>query len=101
MLLIFPEGTRSPDGRLMQFETGAAFIALAANATVIPTAITGADRLLPPGRPVLLPAKLRVTFGPPVDLSPFRERRRSRQVLREAGEAMRAALRALLPPDRR
>jgi 1-acyl-sn-glycerol-3-phosphate acyltransferase len=84
----------------MAFEQGASFVALASGAAVIPIAIDGADRLLPPGRPVLLPAKLRVSFGPPVRLSHLREQRRSREVLQQAADEMHSALRALLPPER-
>ncbi len=101
VFLIFPEGTRSHDGRLMDFELGTAFVALAAEAAVVPVAIDGADRLLPPGKPMLLPAKLRVRFGPPVDLSRHRTQRRSRDVLGKVCEEMAAALRSLLPEHRR
>ncbi len=100
VLLIFPEGARSPDGRLQPFEAGAAFIALASDAQVVPMAIDGADRLLPRGKPILLPAKLRVRFGPPVDLSRFREQPRSKELLQQVCDEMAAALRTLLPPHR-
>ena len=100
VLLIFPEGTRSADGRLQPFEPGAAFIALASGAAVVPMAIDGADRLLPRGMPILLPGKLRLRFGPPVDLSRFRGQRRTRELLQQAGDEMHAALAALLPPHR-
>ncbi len=100
MLLIFPEGTRSHDGRLKPFELGAAFIALAADCQVVPMAIDGADHLLPRGKPFLLPAKLRVRFGPPVNLSSLRAQRRSREVLQQACDQMHRALSALLPPHR-
>jgi len=100
VLLVFPEGTRSPDGRLMPFEAGAAFIALASQAHVVPVGIDGADRLLPRGKPILLPGKLRVRFGPPLDLSHYRAQRRSREVLQQACDVMSAAIRALLPPER-
>jgi 1-acyl-sn-glycerol-3-phosphate acyltransferase len=100
VLLVFPEGTRSPDGRLMPFEAGAAFIALASNADVVAVGIDGADRLLPRGKPILLPGTLRVRFGPPLDLSHYRAQRRSREVLQQACDVMSAAIRALLPPER-
>ena len=100
VLLIFPEGTRSPDGRLMELEIGAAFIALSGRAQVVPTAIVGADHLLPRGKPILLPAKLRVSFGRPVDLSGLHAQRPTRQLLHEATGRMTAALRSLLPSDR-
>jgi 1-acyl-sn-glycerol-3-phosphate acyltransferase len=101
VLLVFPEGTRSPDGKLMGLEQGAGFVALVSHAAVVPVGIDGADRLLPRGKPVLLPAKLRVRFGPPIDLSRFRSQRRSRDVLAEVCEEMGAALRSLLPERRR
>jgi 1-acyl-sn-glycerol-3-phosphate acyltransferase len=100
VLLIFPEGTRSHDGRLKDLEVGAAFIALSSGAYVVPMAIIGADGLLPRGKPVLLPAKLRVRFGPPLDLSRFRGQRPARQVLEEVSDQMAAAFRELLPPER-
>jgi 1-acyl-sn-glycerol-3-phosphate acyltransferase len=100
VLLIFPEGTRSHDGRLKEFEIGAAFMALSAHAQVVPMAILGSDRFLPRGKPILLPAKLRVRFGPPLDLSSFRGRRRTRQALQQVSSDMASALRALLPPER-
>ncbi len=100
VLLIFPEGTRSSDGRLKDLEMGAAFIALSGRAQVVPTAIVGADRLLPRGKPLLLPAKLRVRFGPPLDLSPFRGQRPTRRVLQQVTDLMAAAFRRLLPPER-
>jgi len=100
VLLIFPEGTRSPDGRLMPFEPGAAFLALASQAAVVPVGIDGADRLLPRGKPLLLPAKLRLRFGPPIDLTRSRAQRRNRDLLQQACDLMAAALRPLLPPAR-
>ena len=100
VLLIFPEGKRSADGRLQPFEPGAAFIALASGAAVVPMAIDGADRLLPRGKPILLPGKLRLRFGPPVDLSRFRGQRRTRETLQQACDEMHAALADLLPPHR-
>jgi len=101
VLLVFPEGTRSHDGCLKEFEMGAAFVALSAHAQVVPVGIDGADRLLPPGIPFLFPGKLRVRFGPALDLANLWERRRSRDALQQAADEMAAALRALLPSDRR
>jgi len=101
VLLIFPEGTRSQDGRLKELEMGAPFVALSADVQVVPIGIDGADRLLPRGVPLLFPGKLRVRFGPPLDLNHLRSRRRSREVLQQAADEMAAALRALLPSGRR
>ena len=100
VLLLFPEGTRSPDGRLQELEQGAAFIALSGNAVVVPVGLVGADRLLSRGSPILRPAKLHVRFGPPVDLSDLRGQRHTREILAQACQQMAAGMRALLPPDR-
>jgi 1-acyl-sn-glycerol-3-phosphate acyltransferase len=101
VLLVFPEGTRSPDGRLMELEPGAAFIAMQAQVQVVPVAILGADRLLPRGKPILLPAKLKVRFGPPLDPFRLRGQRSTGEALERVCEQMGEALRALLPPERR
>jgi len=101
VLLIFPEGTRSPDGRMLPLETGAAFVALSAAAQVVPVGTDGADRVLPPGSPVVRPAKLRVRFGPPVPLKDLRGERVTREAMQAATERMGAALRELLPEARR
>lgn len=100
VLLVFPEGTRSHDGRLKDLELGAAFIALSAQAQVVPLAIIGADHLLPRGKPILLPAKLRVRFGPALDLSRCWCQRLSRELCEQASRQMKAALRPLLPAER-
>jgi 1-acyl-sn-glycerol-3-phosphate acyltransferase len=67
VLGIYPEGTRSPDGRLYRGKTGVARLALATGAPVVPVAMIGTDRLQPPG--TLLP-RLRprpgLRFGPPL-----------------------------------
>jgi 1-acyl-sn-glycerol-3-phosphate acyltransferase len=100
VLLVFPEGSRSPDGRLQELEIGATFIALSACATVIPVAIDGADRVLPHHAFFPRPAKLRVRFGPPVALDGLSGSRLTREVLQEATDRVTAAMRALLPPER-
>ncbi|MBE9566662.1 MAG: 1-acyl-sn-glycerol-3-phosphate acyltransferase [Proteobacteria bacterium] len=100
VLLVFPEGTRSPDGRLQELEQGAAFIALSGKAAVVPVGLVGADRLLPKGSLILRPAKLHVRFGPPVDLSDLRGQRLTREILAQACRQMAAGMRALLPEER-
>jgi 1-acyl-sn-glycerol-3-phosphate acyltransferase len=101
VLVVFPEGTRSPDGKMIELETGAAFLALAASAQVVPVGVDGADRLLPRRWPVPRPAKLRVRFGRPLALDDLRGSRPTRQALEEATHRMAAAIRELLPPGRR
>ena len=68
---IYPEGTRSPDGRLYRGKTGVARLALESGAPVIPVVMLNADELQPPGR--LLPKfkRVKIRFGPPMDFSRY------------------------------
>jgi len=71
LLGIYPEGTRSPDGRLYRGKTGAARMALEAGVPVIPCAMIGTDRIQPIGR--TLPHVVRPTLriGRPLDFSRY------------------------------
>jgi 1-acyl-sn-glycerol-3-phosphate acyltransferase len=69
---IYPEGTRSPDGRLYRGRTGVGFLALHSGAPVIPVAMVGTDHMLPPGRRVPRPGKIEIRIGEPLDFAEFR-----------------------------
>jgi 1-acyl-sn-glycerol-3-phosphate acyltransferase len=64
---IYPEGTRSPDGRLYRGRPGIGFLALQSGAPVIPVAMIGTDRILPPGRQVPRPGKIEIRIGEPLE----------------------------------
>jgi 1-acyl-sn-glycerol-3-phosphate acyltransferase len=64
---IYPEGTRSPDGRLYRGKTGVARLALESGAPVVPVVMLNADELQPPGRILPRPARVKIRFGPPLD----------------------------------
>jgi 1-acyl-sn-glycerol-3-phosphate acyltransferase len=68
LLGIYPEGTRSPDGRLYRGKTGVARMALETGAPVVPVAMTYRFRRLPFGRRLL---QVRVRFGTPLDFSRY------------------------------
>ena len=63
---IYPEGTRSRDGRLYKGRTGVAWLALTAGVPVVPVGLVGTDQVMPIGSNVPKLAKVRVTFGPPI-----------------------------------
>ncbi len=71
LLGMYPEGTRSPDGRLYKGKTGLARLALHTGVPVIPVAMMGTDVVNPPGKKLLRPGKVRVRFGKPMDFSRF------------------------------
>lgn len=72
LLGIYPEGTRSPDGRLYKGKTGVARMALEAGVPVIPVAMVGTDKVNPIGSKMWRPRKVRIVIGEPLDFSATR-----------------------------
>ncbi|RLV50876.1 1-acyl-sn-glycerol-3-phosphate acyltransferase [Nocardioides mangrovicus] len=66
---IYPEGTRSRDGRLYRGRTGVAHLALTAGVPVVPVGLQGTERLQPVGARLPRLAKVRVEFGEPLDFT--------------------------------
>ncbi|MET1007230.1 MAG: lysophospholipid acyltransferase family protein [Propionibacteriaceae bacterium] len=79
---IYPEGTRSHDGRLYKGRTGVARLALTAGVPVIPTAVIGTDIIAPPGRIVHKIVSPTVRFGKPLDFSRYAGMSEDRFILR-------------------
>jgi 1-acyl-sn-glycerol-3-phosphate acyltransferase len=69
---IYPEGTRSPDGRLYRGRTGVGFLALHSGAPVIPVAMVGTEKILPPGHRIPRPGKIEIRIGEPMPFTEFR-----------------------------
>ena len=69
---IYPEGTRSPDGRLYRGRTGIGWLALHSGVPVIPVAMIGTDRVLPPGRTVPKLNRIQVKIGSPLTFDALR-----------------------------
>ncbi|HEY3957948.1 MAG TPA: lysophospholipid acyltransferase family protein [Streptosporangiaceae bacterium] len=63
---IYPEGTRSPDGRLYRGRIGVGWLAVNSGLPVIPVAMHGTDHLLPPGHIVPHPTRIKITIGKPL-----------------------------------
>ena len=66
-ITVFPEGTRSPDGKLLPFKKGAFFLSEATGAPVIPIVITGTERMMPKGSFRITPGEAYVRFLSPID----------------------------------
>jgi 1-acyl-sn-glycerol-3-phosphate acyltransferase len=71
LLGMYPEGTRSPDGRLYKGKTGLARLALETQVPVIPVAMIGTDVVNPPGSKMWRFGRVTVRFGKPMDFSRF------------------------------
>lgn len=85
-LVIYPEGTRSPDGRLLPFKRGAFLIAIRAGRPLVPITITGAERALPKGELRIRPSEIIIRFHPAIDVSGYGEA--DRELLLESVRAV-------------
>jgi 1-acyl-sn-glycerol-3-phosphate acyltransferase len=70
-LVVFPEGTRSRDGRIQPFKKGPFVVAMEAGVPVVPVAISGSGRVTPKDAIAVVPGTIRVTIGDPVDPRAF------------------------------
>jgi 1-acyl-sn-glycerol-3-phosphate acyltransferase len=70
-LVVFPEGTRSKDGRILPFKKGPFVVAMEAGVPVVPVAISGSGRVTPKNVIAVVPGTIRVAIGEPVDPRAF------------------------------
>ncbi len=88
LLGVYPEGTRSPDGRLYRGKTGPVRMALEAGVPIVPCAIFGSRDAQPPGTYVPKRHPVTVRYGRPIDLSRYAEDREDPFVLRSATDEL-------------
>jgi 1-acyl-sn-glycerol-3-phosphate acyltransferase len=88
LLGIYPVGTRSPHGRLYRGKTGPVRMALEADVPVVPCAVIGTDRAMPTGAYMPRRRPVTVRYGPPIDLSRYRDRRDDPFVLRSGTDEL-------------
>jgi 1-acyl-sn-glycerol-3-phosphate acyltransferase len=94
--LIYPEGTRSPDGRLQEFKKGAVVMAIKAGVPIVPMACSGAHRIMEKRSLVIHSGEIVIEFLDPIDSSGYSLEQRD--IL---NERIREAMAAGLPPDQR
>lgn len=95
LLGIYPEGTRSPDGRLYRGRTGIARIALEAGVPIVPVAMIGTFEIQPPGQVYPKIKKVKVAYGEPMDFSHLKDSVRDPAVLRDITNQVTSAIQAL------
>ena len=93
-MTIYPEGTRSPDGRLLPFKKGPFHLAAETGFPIVPVTILGTEEMLPKGRNIVKSGTATLVFHPAVDPKQFSARE-------ELMEAVRQAINSALPAERR
>jgi 1-acyl-sn-glycerol-3-phosphate acyltransferase len=92
LLGIYPEGTRSQDGRLYRGKTGVARLAIEAGVPVIPVAMIGTDVAQPVGQKVPSRVSIGVRLGKPIDIAEYVGRQDDREALRELTDKVMSAI---------
>ncbi|MFB9377703.1 lysophospholipid acyltransferase family protein [Kineococcus gynurae] len=92
---IYPEGTRSPDGRLYRGRTGVARIALRSGVPVLPVAMVGTEKVIPKHRVLPRIRRVGVVVGAPLDFSDRSAQADDETVVRAVTEEVMAAIRSL------
>jgi 1-acyl-sn-glycerol-3-phosphate acyltransferase len=93
-VVVFPEGTRSRDGRLLRFKKGGFLLAVQARTQIVPVTINGSGRVLPSGGWKLRPGIIEVRVGKPIAVEGYRVGK-----LRALSDQVRQAIAANLRPD--
>ena len=95
MLGIYPEGTRSPDGKLYRGRTGVARMVLEAGVPVIPVAMIDTEKVMPIGTRLPKVRRIGIIFGEPLDFTRFEGMEGDRFVLRSVTDEIMYELRGL------
>jgi len=73
-VIIFPEGTRSKDGKLHDFKAGAMILAIKSGVPIVPVAIRGTYEILPKGKLLMTPGKVHIRVGRPIETKNYNAR---------------------------
>jgi 1-acyl-sn-glycerol-3-phosphate acyltransferase len=93
-IMVFPEGTRSRDGRLSTFKKGPFFLAQQTQAPIIPIAVSGTQNMMRKGSSAITPGLARILVLPPIEPGGFETRE-------DLMRAVRKAIADALPPEMR
>lgn len=95
LLGIYPEGTRSPDGRLYRGRTGIARMAMEAKVPVIPVIMVDTDTAMPIGQRLPRVVRVGIVIGEPLDFSRYAGMENDRYILRSVTDEIMVALQRL------
>ncbi len=88
-VVIFPEGTRSPDGKLQPFKSGGAILAIRAQVPVVPVAILGTHEIMPKGSLRVRKGTVEICIGAPISTVGMNPKDRNRLLEQARGELLR------------
>jgi 1-acyl-sn-glycerol-3-phosphate acyltransferase len=97
LVCIYPEGTRSPDGRLYRGRTGAARLALAAEVPIIPVGVLGTNKIQPIGRliPKIMRDQVTIKFAKPIDVTAWKDAASESTAAREITDSLMTTIQQL------
>jgi 1-acyl-sn-glycerol-3-phosphate acyltransferase len=80
-VVVFPEGTRSPDGQILPFKKGAFYLAIDSGRPIVPVVIDGSHQVMPKGKLCIRPGRIVLSINPPVETIPYHH---NKEVLMES-----------------
>ncbi|HKV42665.1 MAG TPA: lysophospholipid acyltransferase family protein [Blastocatellia bacterium] len=89
--VVYPEGTRSPDGRLLPFKKGAFMMAIAAGVPIVPVTVSGSASVMPKAKVEVIPGTIRITVHTPLGTEGFSKNNVS-ELIHQARERVLSAL---------
>ena len=97
LVCVYPEGTRSPDGRLYRGRTGAARLALAAGVPIVPVGTIGTEKVQPIGQvlPTVKRGEVTIKFAKPIDVSDWLEADSASSAAREITDKLMSTIQSL------
>lgn len=100
-IAMFPEGTRSRDGRLKAGKDGAAFLAIRSGAVIVPASVSGTQRIFPGRSRWPRASRVVIRIGAPFRLEHVSGGRLDRAALADGTERIMSAIESLLPEEQR
>ena len=97
-VMIFPEGGRSPDGRLQRFKPGAFRLACSLDVPILPVTIVGGHEAWPPSRMLPRPRRVSIVYHPPMEPAVTRD---GKTAARALAPQVRRVVASALPADQR
>lgn len=92
IVCIFPEGTRSPDGKLQEPELGIGLLAMKSRAPILPAAVIDTDKVLPPHATKVHIHPIKMVYGVPMTFPDLYDSEDSRGAMEEIGRRVMAAI---------